>query len=151
MVIKRKSGLLEEYEIKQPPILCLQIFDNDLISEDDFLGSLEIHLSNFPEPYSTAKQCKLSDDEFISKFTVQSKSETKDQRKPMNLFRQRKVRGWFPMKGRSVASQLATSTSTTSILTGKIEIEIEMLTETEASNYPAGLAREPPQPLPLPE
>lgn len=43
MVIQKKRRFfsIDKEEIKLPPILSLQVWDNDLISADDFLGNLE--------------------------------------------------------------------------------------------------------------
>jgi len=82
MVIRRKGGLFEEIEIKTPPIIYLQVWDKDFITRDEYLGALELNLSNLSEPFYTHKKCQL----FSSK------------RKRLNLFTRKSVQGWFPMQ-----------------------------------------------------
>jgi len=82
MVIRRKGGLFEEIEIKTPPIIYLQVWDKDFITRDEYLGALELNLSNLPEPFYTDKKCQL----FSSK------------RKRLNLFSRKTVKGWFPLE-----------------------------------------------------
>lgn len=82
MVIRRKGGLFEEIEIKQPPIIQLQIWDKDFLSPDDYLGALELNLSNLPEPYATDK-------------AAQKHSKN---RKRLNLFNHNSLHGWFQLK-----------------------------------------------------
>lgn len=149
MLVKRKTGLLEEYHRKQPPQLSLQIWDDDIISQDDFLGSLEINLSSFPQPFETAKQCQLTTYESV--FNTQIAGHRKPcpaataARRLVNLFREKKIRGWFPVRGNipEMNNKLG--------LAGKIDMELELLTEKEAATYPVGLGRNPPNALPEPK
>lgn len=97
MVVKRRGGIFDEYEIKQPPILCLQIWDDDLISRDDFLGSLELNLSNLPEPFETSKSCTTP--EIANKKFGLPFREKYVERNSVNLFKKKKIKGWFPMRG----------------------------------------------------
>lgn len=90
---------MDRQEIKQPPILYLQIWDNDALSSDDFLGAIEINLSNFPEPFIKSKECILFDDGDRSAATVLLKR-FRSERRHLNLFRQKSVRGWFPCRGK---------------------------------------------------
>lgn len=141
-----------------PPKLYLQLYDNDLISEDDFLGCLEINLAHFCTPVPNPKQCILEKPEgfqrhFKSMFTL-SKGATvpnKDQQY-MNLFRDRKVRGWFPMKGhkRSDTKKHSKDYYDNNFLAGKIELELEVLLAEDAEQKPVGIGRHPPQALPEP-
>lgn len=82
MVIRRKGGLFEEIEIKTPPIIQLQVWDKDFLSPDDFLGGIELNLSNLPEPYYTDKAAMKH-----------SKN-----RKRVNLFNHTSLHGWFPLQ-----------------------------------------------------
>lgn len=155
MLVKRKTGLLEEYQMKQPPKLSLQIWDDDIISQDDFLGSLEINLSSFPQPFATAKKCQLlPHDNLLDILATQgpqlkkrssSSSSAAASLKLLNIFRQKKVRGWFPVRGN--IPEMGNKPG----LAGKIELELEVLTEKEAATYPVGLGRNPPNALPEPK
>ncbi|XP_055841993.1 otoferlin [Episyrphus balteatus] len=129
MIIKRKGGLLEQYETKQPPIVYLQIWENDSFSADDFMGAMEICLSNFPQPFDSKKSC--------------TESQVRKKRKSMNLFREKTIKGWFPCNGPSEEGGNAR-------IAGKLEIELVILTESEAAANPAGLGRNPPNALAAP-
>ncbi|XP_062132086.1 otoferlin [Drosophila sulfurigaster albostrigata] len=128
MVIRRKGGLFEEIEIKTPPIVYLQVWDKDFITRDEYLGALELNLSNLPEPFYTHKQCQL----FSSK------------RKRLNLFTRKSVKGWFPLQGCPGRAGIPTTQG------GKMELQIDICTETEASNSPAGVGHDPPMALERP-
>ncbi|KAM8708996.1 hypothetical protein ACLKA7_015893 [Drosophila subpalustris] len=125
MVIRRKGGLFEEIEIKTPPIIYLQVWDKDFITRDEYLGALELNLSNLPEPFYTDKKCQL----FSSK------------RKRLNLFTRKSVQGWFPLQS---------CPGLPSTHGGKMELMLDICTETEASNSPAGIGHDPPMALERP-
>lgn len=73
-----------ESEVKIPAILNLQVWDNDTLSPDDFLGSLSINLSNFPSPFAAPEK--------VRKRKVDELNE--------NLFAtDDSIRGWFPVYG----------------------------------------------------
>lgn len=86
MITTRKSFECSR-EIKMPAILTLQVWDNDSFTPDDFLGTLNVNLSHFLRPSLTAEKCTLG------KKDVQYE----------NLFAivDRRVRGWFPVRGQS--------------------------------------------------
>ncbi|XP_017482314.1 PREDICTED: fer-1-like protein 6 [Rhagoletis zephyria] len=151
MVIKVKSGVLNEYEVKHPAVLYLQVWDNDLITKDDFLGMLELNLSNFPEPCTNRRFCTLTN-EFagikLPETLARLQGVAHRRRPPVNLFAKKRVKGWFPLHGqveqlskdKRLKEQLRTQT-------GKIEVELELLTEAEAAASPVGVGRNPPNAL----
>lgn len=102
MVIKVKSGVLNEYEVKHPPILYLQVWDNDFITKNEFLGMLELNLSNFPEPCTNRRFCTLTN-EFggikLPEPLARLHAIAHRRRPPVNLFAKKRVRGWFPLHG----------------------------------------------------
>ncbi|XP_030384983.1 fer-1-like protein 6 isoform X1 [Scaptodrosophila lebanonensis] len=130
MVIRRKSGFNEEFEIKRPPIIYLQVWDKDVITQNDYLGAIELNLSNIIKPYSTAAQCD-----------PQAKK-----RKRLNLFKRKHIKGWFPLHSPPKPPHDLPVTS----MSGKIELQVDVCTETEASDAPAGYGREPPMALEAP-
>jgi hypothetical protein len=85
MLSIRKKDVYEKYdsELKLPPVLNVQVWDNDTFSPDDFLGALTINLSDCIRPYSSP-----------------TKVYEGGIRPRVNLFRGTKVRGWFPVIGR---------------------------------------------------
>lgn len=73
-----------ESEVKIPALLNLQVWDNDTLSPDDFLGSLTINLSNFPSPFATPEKCRKRRADELNE----------------NLFAtDDRIRGWFPVYG----------------------------------------------------
>ncbi|XP_022212778.2 otoferlin [Drosophila obscura] len=130
MVFRRRGGLFEEIEIKRPPVIYLQIWDRDVITRNEYLGALELNLSNMPMPYETEGQCRAY----------------AKQRKRLNLFQRRSVHGWFPVESAPQPRFGLPVTSTK----GKIELQIDVCTSVEASNQPAGHGHDPPMALEKP-
>ncbi|XP_030572579.1 fer-1-like protein 6 isoform X1 [Drosophila novamexicana] len=131
MVIRRKGGLQgEEIELKRPPIIYLQIWDKDVVTRDEYLGALEVNLSNLPLPYHTERSC-------------QPFPRT---RQRINLFSRKTVHGWFPLHDAPESPNGAANS-----LGGKIELQLDVCTEAEASNLPAGLGHQPPMALEAPK
>lgn len=62
LVVSKKEHFwsLDKTEKRMPAVLCLQVWDNDLFSADDFLGTLELSLTAMPSPVKKAKDCNLS-------------------------------------------------------------------------------------------
>ncbi|EDV50618.2 uncharacterized protein Dere_GG15053, isoform C [Drosophila erecta] len=127
MVIRRKAGLLEEMEFKKPPIIYLQVWDKDVLSKDEYLGALELNLSNMHVPYPVAQLCKPYP----------------KKRKRINLFKRKVINGWFPLQGNAHPSQRSQAT----VQNGKMQLSIEVCTDVEAVNRPAGRGLDPPMAL----
>ncbi|CAH1774769.1 unnamed protein product [Owenia fusiformis] len=129
--IKESPLALDETEVILPPRLTLQIWDADLVMSNDFLGAVTLDLNKMPLGAKNAKNCKLK--------MMNSDGSVP----PMSLFKNKKVRGFWPVmaKDKSTGEDL---------LQGKIDLELHLLTEEEAQNSPAGVAREEPDPLPKP-
>ncbi|XP_055604569.1 fer-1-like protein 6 [Uranotaenia lowii] len=134
MVVKRKKSFYEQLdtEEKMPPMLTVQAWDNDLLTRDDFLGTLNLNLAQLPKPVPKAINCVHR--------PLTTPGNTREEY--LNLFREGKVRGWYPLVGK-VNDKIAQ--------TGKIELELQLLTEEDAFARPAGKGRKPPQRLPVPE
>ncbi|KAK3706775.1 hypothetical protein QZH41_015339 [Actinostola sp. cb2023] len=124
---------VSETMIKLTPKLVIQIWDNDIIGSDDFIGSVELDLTHLLDPAPTSGRCKLP--------TI-IKQSADDQ---IDLFSKRIVRGWWPVSSNKSGKE---------ILKGKLEMTIEVLTEAEAKERPAGEGHEDPNknpPLPEPQ
>ncbi|KAH8257038.1 hypothetical protein KR038_001739 [Drosophila bunnanda] len=149
MVIRRKEGLLEEIEFKRPPIIYLQVWDNDVITRDEYLASLELNLSNLHVPYRNVQACKP----FPKK------------RKHINLFKRKVIAGWFPLESNPYPTQaqkekvktvsgswswLGSYCESYGYFQGKIQLQIEVCNDMEAANRPAGLGQDPPMALEAP-
>uniref|UniRef100_A0A6P4FPE4 Otoferlin isoform X2 n=1 Tax=Drosophila rhopaloa TaxID=1041015 RepID=A0A6P4FPE4_DRORH len=127
MVIRRKSGLLEEIEFKKPPVIYLQVWDKDVLSKDEYLAALDLNLSNMPAPYPNVHLCKPYP----------------KKRKRINLFKRKVITGWFPLQSNAHPSQ----TSQAKVNNGKMQLNIEICSDVEAANRPAGRGQDPPMAL----
>nr|XP_042715210.1 fer-1-like protein 5 [Chrysemys picta bellii] len=131
-VLPEKQHLwsLDETVLKVPPKLILQVWDNDKFSADDFLGVLEIKLLSMPCPARRPRACtlKMLQDESDSPTPPRCPRRT-------SLFKQRLARGWWPCVVQEESRQR---------LSGKIELTLELLTDKEAEERPAGKGREEP-------
>ncbi|XP_054398188.1 fer-1-like protein 4 isoform X10 [Pongo abelii] len=165
--VRRRSGpfALEEAEFRQPAVLVLQVWDYDRISANDFLGSLELQLSDMVRGARGPELCfvRLAHDGAGPR---------------CNLFRCRRLRGWWPVvklkeaedveweaqeaqagkkkrkqrrrKGRPEDLEFTDTGGNVYILTGKVEAEFELLTVEEAEKRPVGKGRKEPEPLEKP-
>ncbi|XP_048474447.1 myoferlin-like [Rhincodon typus] len=131
LVINKKNYIwsLDETEMKMPPKLILQLWDNDKVSFDDYLGYLEINLNAFRCPTKWADSCTLE------KFFKQEDSSSNSLQKMISLFKQKSIKGWWPC---------VTYEEGKPYLTGKLELTLELLTEREAEERPAGKGRDEP-------
>ncbi|XP_058828007.1 otoferlin [Topomyia yanbarensis] len=131
MVVTRKKTFYEQLdtEEKVPPLLTVQVWDNDLFSRDDFLGTMSLNLAHLPRPVTNPQKCIIE-------------PTTTTKHPYVNLFRVDKIRGWFPIVGKK---------DNKIVQTGKVDLELEILTEEEALLRPAGRGRKPPQSLPVPD
>ncbi|XP_058637229.1 dysferlin isoform X9 [Onychostoma macrolepis] len=113
---------LDKVETKLPPKLTIQIWDNDKFSFDDFLGSLEMDLNHMLSPAKSPEKCGL---EMFSQ----------SQDKLVSLFEQKTVKGWWPC---------VCDRENEKILAGKLEMSLEIVSEQEQDERPAGLGRDEP-------
>ncbi|CAH7227352.1 Fer1l5 [Phodopus roborovskii] len=74
---------------KFPARLIIQIWDNDFFSPDDFLGVLELDLTDMPLPAESSKQCSLKMMETDSKWPYMHQ-------KRISIFKKTNVTGWWP-------------------------------------------------------
>ncbi|XP_041427025.1 myoferlin-like [Xenopus laevis] len=111
---------LDATEIKLPPKLFVQIWDNDKFSRDDYLGCIELDLNNVIMPATEPKECSLK---------------LMDKPQMVSLFKKKSIKGWWPCY---------LETDEQYNLTGKVELTLEVLTEQEAEKRPAGKGRDPP-------
>ncbi|KAM5135525.1 fer-1-like protein 4 [Mantella aurantiaca] len=164
---KKKESIfsLEESEYREPAMLALQVWDYDRISANDFLGSIELKLSDMVRAAKSSEQCtiKMAKDKATPRFSI---------------FRNKRMKGWWPFvklkseedvereereekdkkkkkkkKRRSVKIedvQYVDSSGNTFILAGKVEAEFQLLTVEEAEKSPVGLGRKEPEPLEKP-
>ncbi|XP_069488392.1 dysferlin isoform X3 [Ambystoma mexicanum] len=115
---------LDRTENKISPHFVLQIWDNDRFSFDDFLGSIQMDLNRMPKPAKSADKCSLDllDDTLPSE-------------KCVSLFEQKTVKGWWPCVGQEDGKK---------ILAGKLEMTLEIVSEQESDEKPAGVGRDEP-------
>lgn len=129
MVVKKKEAFwkLDETEKRLPPIYMVQVWDNDKFSFDDFLGTLELNLNNMPMPAKRASSCSLKQLPDINMGITKVPT--------VSLFEQKHLRGFWPVYDEKDGQR---------VLTGKVEMEIELITKEEAEVKPAGIARDEP-------
>ncbi|XP_076413608.1 fer-1-like protein 5 isoform X1 [Peromyscus maniculatus bairdii] len=123
---------LDPTSMKFPARLIIQIWDNDFFSPDDFLGVLELNLSDMPLPAVSSKQCSLKMMETDSKWPSM-------QPKRISLFKKSNVTGWWPCQVHDGDKWR---------LSGKVKMTLEMLSEREALIRPAGRGQSEPNQFP---
>ncbi|XP_035461979.2 myoferlin isoform X1 [Scophthalmus maximus] len=130
-VISRKQHLwnLDKTEFRIPPKLIIQIWDNDKFSLDDYLGSIELDLLNLIPPAKSPEKCSLK---MLPGMAVSSSSK---KQQPNSIFSQKSVRGWWPCMMEQDGKQ---------VLTGKVEMTLEIMEEKEVEERPAGKGRDEP-------
>ncbi|KII70263.1 Fer-1-like protein 6 [Thelohanellus kitauei] len=107
-----------------PPVIHFQVWDQDLISSDDFLGSLELNLLKMPTATRNPKSCTLN----------QLKNEN-----TVSLFEVKTLRGWYPFSAMDEFDM--------PVIAGKVELEFNLVDLETATKNPVGKAREEPEPL----
>ncbi|XP_059055113.1 otoferlin-like [Achroia grisella] len=128
MLVFKETGPFTEYEERLPPILLIQVVDNDAASSDDYLGSSALNLNALPRGEKQAQQCTLK---------------VLESSKKVNLFSSRSIRAWWPLV-------FVDKNSGMNILTGAIDLEMTVLPKYKAALMPVGFGRGPPLPLPEP-
>uniref|UniRef100_A0A671YI54 Fer-1 like family member 4 n=1 Tax=Sparus aurata TaxID=8175 RepID=A0A671YI54_SPAAU len=124
VVYKKKESFfsLEESEFRQPAVLTLQVWDYDRIAANDFLGSIELRLSDMVRGAKSSAKCTIE--------------MAKDRAGPrLSIFRAKKMKGWWPL---------------TRLKTGKVEAELQLVALEQAETNPVGRARKEPEPLDKP-
>ncbi|NWT06537.1 MYOF protein, partial [Mionectes macconnelli] len=130
---------LDKTVLKVPPKLILQVWDNDKFKADDLLGVLELDLTKLPHPALTPTLCKAMPWESPSISWLWCRTPALAP-SPINLFRMRRVRGWWPCTVQEDGAQR---------LSGKLELSLELLTAKEAEERPVGKGREEPNKYPM--
>uniref|UniRef100_A0A8C0GW83 Dysferlin n=1 Tax=Chelonoidis abingdonii TaxID=106734 RepID=A0A8C0GW83_CHEAB len=115
---------LDKTDNKVPPQLILQIWDNDKFSFDDYLGSVQMNLNRMPAPAKTAEKCSLN-----------LLDETLSSDRFVSLFEQKAVKGWWPCVVEAEEKKT---------IAGKLEMTLEIVTEQEQEERPAGMGRDEP-------
>ncbi|XP_076863627.1 fer-1-like protein 4 [Brachyhypopomus gauderio] len=170
---KKKESIfsLDETEFRQPAVLVLQVWDYDRIGSNDFLGSIELRLSDMVRAAKSSEQCSVQ--------------MAKDRASPrFSIFRSKRMKGWWPLiklksqediereereaeqerknkkkkkKKQSKRSkmkpedlQFVDSSGNTFLIMGKVEAEFQLVTAEEAEKNPVGKARKEPEPLDKP-
>nr|XP_057917197.1 myoferlin-like isoform X2 [Doryrhamphus excisus] len=120
---------LDKTEFRIPPKLIVQIWDNDKFSLDDYLGTLELDLHNLVPPAKTPEKCSLSMMDNVEVEAPQKMEAAK------SLFAQQSVRGWWPC---------AIERHGKKDLGGKVEMTLEIVSEVDVDEKPAGKGRDEP-------
>lgn len=130
-LVSRKEHFwsLDKSEFRTPAKLIIQIWDNDKFSLDDYLGTLELDLNKLTPPAKTPQKCLLE------RITDIKGPASHKSSQDTSLFTQKSVRGWWPCMSEVDGKQT---------LTGKVEMTLEIVTEKEAEERPAGKGRDEP-------
>uniref|UniRef100_A0A3Q2XY42 Fer-1 like family member 4 n=1 Tax=Hippocampus comes TaxID=109280 RepID=A0A3Q2XY42_HIPCM len=152
-----------ESEFRQPAVLTLQIWDYDRILANDFLGSLDLRLSEMVRGAKSSGKC-----------TAQMAKERAGPR--ASIFRSKKLKGWWPLTRRQTPEdlrrqeaernqkpnkkkkkdvktddvQFTDSDGNIHLLMGKVEAELQLVTLEQAEANPVGRGRKEPEPLDKP-
>ncbi|XP_056156157.1 dysferlin [Lampris incognitus] len=113
---------MDKAETKIPPKITIQIWDNDKFSFDDYLGHLEMDLNHMLRPAKSPEKCGL---ELLNQPADRL----------VSLFEQKTVKGWWPCTCEQNGEK---------ILAGKLEMSLEIVSEQEQEERPAGLGRDEP-------
>ncbi|XP_061641783.1 fer-1-like protein 4 isoform X2 [Phyllopteryx taeniolatus] len=164
VVCKRKESFfsLDESEFRQPAVLTLQIWDYDRVSQNDFLGSSELRLSDMTRGAKSSAKC-----------TARMAEERARPR--ASVFRSKKMKGWWPLTrqktaddsqreekearrgkkqnkdGKDKRASFTDAAGNVHLLTGKVEAELQLLTAEQAEADPVGRGRKGPEPLDKPD
>uniref|UniRef100_A0A8D3D9M2 C2 domain-containing protein n=1 Tax=Scophthalmus maximus TaxID=52904 RepID=A0A8D3D9M2_SCOMX len=120
---------LDKTEFRIPPKLIVQIWDNDKFSLDDYLGTLELDLRDLVAPAKTPEKCGLAMMDDLEMGTPHKTELAK------SLFAQQSVRGWWPCSIEQDGKK---------VLGGKVEMTLEIVSEADADERPAGKGRDEP-------
>ncbi|XP_071319383.1 myoferlin-like isoform X2 [Trachinotus anak] len=120
---------LDKTEFRIPPKFIVQIWDNDKFSLDDYLGSLELDLRDLVAPAKTPEKCSLA---MMDVLEVGAPHKTEHAK---SLFAQQSVRGWWPCSIEKDGER---------VLGGKVEMTLEIVSEADSDEKPAGKGREEP-------
>ncbi|XP_028401914.1 myoferlin-like isoform X2 [Dendronephthya gigantea] len=143
VIVMKKAHFLSrrKYAEEVQPLLIIEIWDNDLLSFDDFIGDVKLDLQNLPKPYRNAKD--------ITDWPLSEKTNS--------LFDKRRVKGWWPVAGKpkengrekKKGKDKEKAKSNQLVLTGKIELTLELLEEEDAKASPVGKGQSEPNRNPM--
>nr|XP_045583890.1 myoferlin-like isoform X6 [Procambarus clarkii] len=140
MVVEHKEHpwSLHTTEQRRPPQLTLQLWDNDLILRDDYLSEMTLDLCRLPKPAKSVGGVGPSQvPQMMGDGDANSVAITMldDHTNSINLFEAKRIYGFFPF---------TRVTEGTTEIAGKIEMELEVVSEEEAKLRPAGQGRDEP-------
>nr|KAF6273936.1 fer-1 like family member 5 [Myotis myotis] len=124
---------LDPMVMKFPARLIIQIWDNDIFTSDDFLGVLELDLSDMPFPAQHPSLCS------IRMMDADPKWPHLLQHKRFSLFKKRTATGWWPCQVLEDGKWR---------LSGKVKMTLEILSEEEALIRAAGRGQSEPNQYP---
>ena len=94
VVVNKKQNFwnLDKEELQLPPVLNLQIWDNDKFSLDDFLGEMSMNLNSIVRPVKSAEKCGEHQCIDTNKPSINTVSEF------ISLFEYKRIKGWWPCR-----------------------------------------------------
>ncbi|KAH9281037.1 Otoferlin [Echinococcus granulosus] len=127
---RKKAFDIDPAEVKMPCDLTLQVWDNELVRSDKFLGSIALKLSRMPRPAKTPATCGLH--------------QLEESCPTLSLFENKQIRGWWPLV-------IHDEDEGVDVVQGKVEVELHLVSGQDAEASPVGKGHEEPEALPQPE
>ncbi|VDM32227.1 unnamed protein product [Hydatigera taeniaeformis] len=127
---QKKAFDIDPVEVKMPCDLTLQVWDNELVRSDKFLGSIALKLSRMPRPAKTPATCGLHQ--------LEKTCPT------LSLFENKQIRGWWPLV-------IHDEEEGVDIVQGKVEAELHLVSGQDAEASPVGKGHDEPDALPQPK
>lgn len=134
-----------------PPLLFIQVWDNSLFHSDEYIGQFELPLLHMPPPAPDEESCDLEMMKVEESGSVRDSEDSgfwgrwlgggggSERPAAINLFEKRHLKGWWPCyldPGMAGVEERQ--------LRGKVQLELELLTEEEEKERPAGKGRKKP-------
>lgn len=127
---RKKAFDIDPAEVKMPCDLTLQVWDNELVRSDKFLGSIALKLSRMPRPAKTPATCGLH--------------QLEESCPTLSLFENKQIRGWWPLV-------IHDEDEGVDVVQGKVEVELHLVSGQDAEASPVGKGHEEPEALPQPD
>ncbi|KAL5107681.1 Otoferlin [Taenia crassiceps] len=127
---QKKAFDIDPVEVKMPCDLTLQVWDNELVRSDKFLGSIALRLSRMPRPAKTPATCGLH--------------QLEESCPTLSLFDNKQIRGWWPLV-------IHDEEEGVDIVQGKVEVELHLVSGQDAEASPVGKGHDEPEALPQPD
>nr|XP_032527530.1 myoferlin-like [Danaus plexippus plexippus] len=124
-LVNKERGIFTESGDNVPPVLVVQVLDNDDLNQTEDLGKLMLNLNSLTCGEKQAQDCSL---------------ESLNNNKKIDLFYSESIKSWWPLA-------TVDESSGALIFRGCIYLELTLMPLEKAVVMPVGVGREPPFPL----